>query len=192
MVKAARDNECSIRIGVNAGSLEKDILEKFKEPCPEALVESALRNIRILEDEGDGTYHTALLGRHSTQVLQIRVKPSDDRSDSDLGLIHLEVTSEGNSTKKSTVQFTIQRTFGIQATPIFDCDGAPLGTVNKTACVQNGMSMRLMVTNSLQEGSTSTPWRLIDPAELQRNLDVDEMYSQWVFRITDDSGDSVP
>tara|TARA_B100000989_G_scaffold51532_1_gene34296 strand:+ start:1636 stop:2733 length:1098 start_codon:yes stop_codon:yes gene_type:complete len=51
VVKAARDNECSIRIGVNAGSLENDILEKYKEPCPEALVESALRNIRILEDE---------------------------------------------------------------------------------------------------------------------------------------------
>ena len=52
ILKAAKDNNCSIRIGVNAGSLEKDILEKFKEPCPEALVESALRNIKILEDQG--------------------------------------------------------------------------------------------------------------------------------------------
>ena len=51
IVKAAIDSNCSIRVGVNAGSLEKDILEKFKEPCPEALVESALRNIRILENE---------------------------------------------------------------------------------------------------------------------------------------------
>ena len=51
VIKAARDNNCSIRVGVNAGSLEKDILEKYKEPCPEALVESAIRNIRILEDE---------------------------------------------------------------------------------------------------------------------------------------------
>jgi len=51
VIKAAKDNNCSIRVGVNAGSLEKDILEKFKEPCPEALVESALRNIKILEDE---------------------------------------------------------------------------------------------------------------------------------------------
>ncbi len=51
VLKAAKDNECSVRIGVNAGSLEKDILEKFKEPCPEALVESALRNIKILEDQ---------------------------------------------------------------------------------------------------------------------------------------------
>ena len=51
VLKAAKDNDCSVRIGVNAGSLEKDILEKFKEPCPEALVESALRNIKILEDQ---------------------------------------------------------------------------------------------------------------------------------------------
>src|SRR5210317_989387 len=51
VLKAAKDNNCSIRIGVNAGSLEKDILEKHKEPCPEALVESALRNIKILEDQ---------------------------------------------------------------------------------------------------------------------------------------------
>ena len=51
VISAAKNNNCSIRIGVNAGSLEKDILEKYKEPCPEALVESALRNIKILEDE---------------------------------------------------------------------------------------------------------------------------------------------
>ena len=50
VIEAAKNNNCSIRIGVNAGSLEKDILEKYKEPCPEALVESALRNIKILED----------------------------------------------------------------------------------------------------------------------------------------------
>ena len=51
VLSAAKNNNCSIRIGVNAGSLERDILEKFKEPCPEALVESALRNIKILEDQ---------------------------------------------------------------------------------------------------------------------------------------------
>ena len=47
VIKAAKDNNCSIRVGVNAGSLEKDILEKFKEPCPEALVQSAQRNIKF-------------------------------------------------------------------------------------------------------------------------------------------------
>ena len=51
VIKSAKNNGCAIRVGVNAGSLEKDILEKYKEPCPEALVESALRNIEILENE---------------------------------------------------------------------------------------------------------------------------------------------
>ena len=51
VLSAAKNNDCSIRIGVNAGSLERDILEKYKEPCPEALVESALRNIKILEEQ---------------------------------------------------------------------------------------------------------------------------------------------
>ena len=50
VVKAAKDNGCSIRIGVNAGSLDKSLLEKYKEPCPEALVESAQYNIKLLED----------------------------------------------------------------------------------------------------------------------------------------------
>ncbi len=50
VVSAAKDHGCSIRIGVNAGSLERDLLERFGEPCPEAMVESALNHIRILED----------------------------------------------------------------------------------------------------------------------------------------------
>ena len=50
IIKAAKNNNCAIRIGVNGGSLESDILEKFGEPSPEALLESAIKNIRILED----------------------------------------------------------------------------------------------------------------------------------------------
>jgi (E)-4-hydroxy-3-methylbut-2-enyl-diphosphate synthase len=50
VIKAARDHGCSIRIGVNAGSLEKHLLEKYGEPCPEAMIESGLEHIRILED----------------------------------------------------------------------------------------------------------------------------------------------
>ena len=50
VVKAAKDHNCSMRIGVNAGSLEKDLLERYGEPCPEAMVESALNHARILED----------------------------------------------------------------------------------------------------------------------------------------------
>ena len=50
VVKAAKDYDCSIRIGVNAGSLDKALLEKYKEPCPDALVESAMYNVKLLED----------------------------------------------------------------------------------------------------------------------------------------------
>ncbi len=50
VIKAARDHGCSMRIGVNAGSLEKHLLEKYGEPCPEAMIESGLDHIRILED----------------------------------------------------------------------------------------------------------------------------------------------
>jgi len=50
VIAAARDNSCSIRIGVNAGSLERHLLEKYGEPCPDAMVESAMDHIRILQD----------------------------------------------------------------------------------------------------------------------------------------------
>ncbi len=60
VVRAAKANGCAIRIGVNAGSLEKDLLEKYGEPCPEALVESALDHIRILEDHGFRDYKVAV------------------------------------------------------------------------------------------------------------------------------------
>jgi (E)-4-hydroxy-3-methylbut-2-enyl-diphosphate synthase len=64
VVKAAKDHACSIRIGVNAGSLEQDLLETYGEPCPEALVESALTHARILED-------------HDFHAFKISVKASD-------------------------------------------------------------------------------------------------------------------
>jgi (E)-4-hydroxy-3-methylbut-2-enyl-diphosphate synthase len=64
VVSAAKANGCAIRIGVNAGSLEKHLLEKYGEPCPEALVESALEHVRILED-------------HDFRDYKISVKASD-------------------------------------------------------------------------------------------------------------------
>src|SRR5690606_37872932 len=64
VVKAAKDHGCSMRIGVNAGSLERHLLEKYGEPCPEAMVESALEHARILED-------------HDFREFKISVKASD-------------------------------------------------------------------------------------------------------------------
>ncbi|MCZ8088255.1 flavodoxin-dependent (E)-4-hydroxy-3-methylbut-2-enyl-diphosphate synthase [Brevundimonas sp.] len=64
VVQAAKDNGCSMRIGVNAGSLEKELLEKYGEPCPDAMVESALNHARILQD-------------HDFHEFKISVKASD-------------------------------------------------------------------------------------------------------------------
>ena len=52
VIKSAKYNGCAIRIGVNAGSLEEELLKKYKEPCPEALVDSAIKNIKLIEDNG--------------------------------------------------------------------------------------------------------------------------------------------
>ena len=60
VVDAAKANGCAIRIGVNAGSLEKDLLEKYGEPCPEALVESALDHIKLLQDQDFHEYKVAV------------------------------------------------------------------------------------------------------------------------------------
>jgi (E)-4-hydroxy-3-methylbut-2-enyl-diphosphate synthase len=60
VVRAAKANGCSMRIGVNAGSLERDLLEKYGEPCPEALVESALDHIKLLEDQDFREYKVAV------------------------------------------------------------------------------------------------------------------------------------
>ena len=64
VIQAARDHGCSMRIGVNAGSLEKELLERYGEPCPEAMVESALNHARILQD-------------HDFHEFKISVKASD-------------------------------------------------------------------------------------------------------------------
>jgi len=60
VVRAAKANGCSIRIGVNGGSLERDLLEKYGEPCPAALVESALDHIKLLQDHDFHEYKVAV------------------------------------------------------------------------------------------------------------------------------------
>lgn len=94
VVAAAKANKCSIRIGVNAGSLEKHLLEKYGEPCPDAMIESGLDHIRILED-------------HGFQEYKISVKASDvfmaaaayqGLADATDAPIHLGITEAGGLT----------------------------------------------------------------------------------------------
>jgi (E)-4-hydroxy-3-methylbut-2-enyl-diphosphate synthase len=91
VIKAAKDHGCAIRIGVNAGSLEQDLLEQFGEPCPEAMVQSALR-------------HAAILEEHDFRNYKISVKASDafltvaayqQLADATDAPLHLGVTEAG-------------------------------------------------------------------------------------------------
>ena len=92
VISAAKNNNCSIRIGVNAGSLEKDILEKYREPCPEALVESALRNIKIIEDMDFSNFKISV--KSSDVFLSIAAyKLLSDKTDYPL---HLGITEAGS------------------------------------------------------------------------------------------------
>ena len=91
VVKAAKDNNCSIRIGVNAGSLDKNLLEKYKEPCPEALVESAQHNIKLLEDNDFFNFKISV----KSSDIFLTVKAYKKLSDICNYPLHLGVTEAG-------------------------------------------------------------------------------------------------
>tara|TARA_B100000965_G_scaffold406600_1_gene446428 strand:- start:631 stop:1725 length:1095 start_codon:yes stop_codon:yes gene_type:complete len=91
IIKAAKDYNCSIRIGVNAGSLDKLLLEKYKEPCPEALVESAMYNVKLMED--NDFYNFKISVKSSDVFLAIRAYEKLSKS-CDYPL-HLGITEAG-------------------------------------------------------------------------------------------------
>jgi len=91
VIKAAKDYDCAIRIGVNAGSLEKNILEKYKEPCPEALVESATYNIKLLEDNNFFNFKISV---KSSDVF-LAIKAYEALSDACDYPLHLGITEAG-------------------------------------------------------------------------------------------------
>ncbi len=91
VVKAAKDYNCSLRVGVNAGSLEKKLLEKYKEPCPEALVESAMYNVKLFEDNN---FFNFKLSVKSSDVF-LAIKSYEKLSEICPYPLHLGITEAG-------------------------------------------------------------------------------------------------
>ncbi len=91
VLKAAKDFNCSVRIGVNAGSLDKIILEKYKEPCPDALVESAMYNVKLFEDN---QFHNFKISVKSSDVL-LSIKSYEKLSNLCDYPLHLGITEAG-------------------------------------------------------------------------------------------------
>jgi (E)-4-hydroxy-3-methylbut-2-enyl-diphosphate synthase len=94
VIKAARDHGCSIRIGVNAGSLEKHLLEKYGEPCPDAMVESGLDHIKILQDND---FHEFKISCKASDVFMAAAAYQQLADQTDAP-IHLGITEAGGLT----------------------------------------------------------------------------------------------
>ncbi len=94
VIKAARDHNCSIRIGVNAGSLEKHLLDKYGEPCPEAMIESGLDHIRILQDND---FHEFKISCKASDVF-LAAAAYQGLADATDAPIHLGITEAGGLT----------------------------------------------------------------------------------------------
>ena len=174
--------------GFTSDSFRIDVLERSK-----AIIQVYDNETgqRILEDDDDGTFHSNSLDRHNTQTIRLSIKPSGDRADPDTGMIRLEVASMNNSSLKTIVEFTIQRTFGIRAEVSQDCDGVPLGFIETDDC--SSTSMRIRVTNSLSgDSSEATSWLIINPASLSENTDRNQAYGIWTYNIIDSAGSNAP
>ena len=94
VIKAAKDNNCSIRIGVNAGSLEKHLLDKYGEPCPDAMVESGLDHIKILQDND---FHEFKISCKASDVF-MATAAYQQLSEATDAPIHLGITEAGGLT----------------------------------------------------------------------------------------------
>ena len=102
VIKAAKDHGVSMRIGVNAGSLEKDLLEKYGEPCPEAMVESALDHARILQDHD---FHNFKISVKASDVF-LAVAAYQQLSEACDYPLHIGITEAGG-TRTGTVKSSI-------------------------------------------------------------------------------------
>jgi (E)-4-hydroxy-3-methylbut-2-enyl-diphosphate synthase len=102
VVQAARDHGCSMRIGVNAGSLERELLERYGEPCPEAMVESALNHARLLQDHD---FHEFKISVKASDVF-LTVAAYQQLSEAIDCPLHLGVTEAG-PTRPGTIKSSI-------------------------------------------------------------------------------------
>ncbi|HKT15452.1 MAG TPA: flavodoxin-dependent (E)-4-hydroxy-3-methylbut-2-enyl-diphosphate synthase [Allosphingosinicella sp.] len=141
VVRAAKANGCSMRIGVNAGSLEKDLLEKYGEPCPEALVESALDHIRLLEDHDFREYKVAV----KASDVFLAVAAYQQLADAVDCPLHLGITEAGGligGTVKSAIGIGSLLWFGIGDTIRVSLSAEPEEEVRVGFEILKGLGIR--------------------------------------------------
>jgi len=151
----------------------------------------------ILKDQG--AYPTGDINSNVKETVLIEVYPPVDREAPDIGKITLEVTSSNDLTLRGTVSFTVQRTYGVHSTVIYDCDAAPLGYVNieLSTCKNpefNDETFRLKISSTVSESDTQlTTYQLKNPSLLDKDImtpggelvSQKEYYGSWDFQIFD-------
>jgi len=146
-----------------------------------------------------GAFPTGVVNSSVFETILIEVYPPIDRDAPDLGKISLEVTSASDLTLRATISFTVQRTFGIHSTVIYDCDAAPLGFVDSeiSTCANpqfNDETYRLKITSSTLESDTQiSTFQLKNPSLLDKLITTPngelvsqkDYYGTWDFKIYD-------
>jgi len=141
VIKAARDHGCSMRIGVNAGSLEKHLLEKYGEPCPEAMIESGLDHIRILEDND---FHAFKISVKASDVF-LAAAAYQGLAEATDAPIHLGITEAGglmSGTVKSAIGLGSLLWMGIGDTVRVSLSADPVEEVKVGFEILKGLGLR--------------------------------------------------
>ena len=141
VIAAARDHGCSMRIGVNAGSLEKHLLEKYGEPCPEAMIESGLDHIRILEDND---FHAFKISVKASDVF-LAAAAYQGLAEATDAPIHLGITEAGglrSGTVKSAIGLGSLLWMGIGDTLRVSLSADPVEEVRVGFEILKGLGLR--------------------------------------------------
>ncbi len=146
VVKAAKDHGCAIRIGVNAGSLEKELLEKYGEPCPDAMVESALKHANVLDDND---FHEYKISVKASDVF-LAVAAYTALADAIDCPLHLGITEAGgliSGTVKSSIGMGMLLWSGIGDTIRVSLSADPVEEVRVGFDILKGLSLRARGVN---------------------------------------------
>ena len=146
VIRAAKDNNCSMRIGVNAGSLEKNLLEKYAEPCPEAMVESGLDHIKILEDND---FHEFKISVKASDVF-LSAAAYQALADATDAPLHLGITEAGglmSGTIKSSIGLGSLLWLGIGDTIRVSLSADPVEEVKVGYDILKSLGLRHRVVN---------------------------------------------
>jgi hypothetical protein len=142
----------------------------------------------------DGAYFmTNQVESHNYQSMIIELTPPLERGVDDIAKFAISVLSEGNSSLRSNLSFTAHRTYGVFAQVTSDEFGLPLGHIGPFPSSRSqSLVVTIDITNAMDEGEPVTNWQIINPSELDANLEYEnQVFGTWGFAVTDTDSSAV-